>query len=363
MNKAFWACLAILYSFTTLSGQSYTDVKIVYPKDTIDISLSDREVRKIERKTRQMIDEFACDQIIFDNSKSYSLDSAQEYHDYEFIYAIDKIPKKLHRDMVTICGMGIDRIGWNVGFEVGFGKGEYINSTLSSMTLDTDAHTWEVSPNSNMHVVSSFYYYFNDQLALKSGLGFQSFSSTYSLNGDFRDNVISYDVNNSPYYKYLSIAYDSSLSLNQLTIPIAVNFTSGKPWQLGMYIETGLVFAFNLKKEYHATGSYSMSGYYPDNPEPIRILSIEELGFYTEDDIDRRDTAPVKGLSILAYASAGIRIPLGYYSDLRFGPEIYYGLNNIEKEETYIDIFGKEKDMGSTLLKKYSLKLSYILKL
>jgi len=361
MNKVFLLCIAILYSATTC-GQSFTDVKIVYPKDTIDITLSDRDVRKIERKTRQLIDEFACDQIIFDNSKSYSLDSSQVYYDFEFINSINKIPKNLHRDMVTICGMGIDRIGWNVGLEIGLGRNDYRN-TLVSSTLDSDEHTWDMNQGVNMHATASFFYYFNDQFALKSGLGFNSFKRSYSLNGEFRDSEFSYDVNESSYYKTIEASFDSSLSLSQLTVPIVVNYTSGKPWQVGAFFETGLVFAFSLKREYHATGSYALYGYYPYHPEATKIIRIDALGFYEDENINRVGKPPVKGINILAYASAGIRIPLGYYSDLRFGPEIYYGLNNMEKEDSYIDIFGKEKELKSTLFKKFSLKLSYILKL
>lgn len=364
MNKTIWTCSAILYIFViTSSGQSLTDVKIIYPKDTINISLSDREVRKIERKTRKLIDEFACDHIIFDNSKSYSLDSSQTYYDLEFINTINKIPKNLHRDMVTICGMGINRIGWNMGIEAGIGRSEFMNSTISSMTINTDAHTWELTPKTNMHFAASSYYYFNDHLAIKSGLGFQSYGTNYNLNGTFTDDLISYDVNLDEYYKTVNASYDSSLSIKQLTIPVVLNVSSGKPWQPGMYFETGLVFAFSLKREYHVTGDYSLCGYYPNHTEVTRILCIEQLGYYQEKDIDRRGMLPVKSINMLAYVSAGIRIPLGYYSDLRIGPEMYYGLNNIEQDDSYLDIFGNLKDRKSTLLKKYSLKLSYLLKL
>jgi hypothetical protein len=66
---------------------------------------------------------------------------------------------------------------------------------------------------------------------------------------------------------------------------------------------------------------------------------------------------------LTAYFSLGMNIALGYYSSIKIGPEFIYGLTDLDKVKTYIDIFGNSIDKMPTYLKKFSLKLSYIYKL
>jgi hypothetical protein len=348
----------LLYAWNSSSfSQNFTDVRIFYPDDTVLVNLSDKEVKRIERKTRSYIGEFACEQIQFDDSKSYSLDSAQ------FISAINKIPNNLLSDMAMFCGMNFSRKGIHVKADAGFGEVSINNRSLLSAALGSDAQNWVLSPSNGLHASASLSYYFNNHLSVSCGLGILSLNSSYELKGDLRDTVLSLDINGDDFYKSFELEYDSAFSLSQLTLPVSISWSSSKPGHLGLFIESGLVFALNLVTRYESTGSLIYYGYYPFLPEQLQTLHLEPLGYYTEENINRNGRMDVKALNTFWHVSVGISIPLGYFSNLRIGPELLLGLNDIEINDSYTDLFGNEITRKSTLLKKYGLKMSYVLKL
>jgi hypothetical protein len=257
----------------------------------------------------------------------------------------------------------ISRKGLSAGFEGSYGISYYENKTINSLTLDFDNHSWESTPKYGMKAGANVYYFMNDHIGFVSGLHYNSYESIFSLNGLFTDDELSLDINNDRYNKIIYADYDSTVKVNQIAIPLLVNYTSGKPGSIGFFAEAGIYLVYNLSARYHATGNYQFYGFYPSHPPVTQTLYIEELGFYNEENINREGDLSISRINLSGYLSAGLNISLGYFSSLRIGPEILYGINNIDAGKNFTDIFGKPVIQQSTLLKKYSLKISYILKL
>ncbi|MDA3824153.1 MAG: porin family protein [Bacteroidales bacterium] len=257
----------------------------------------------------------------------------------------------------------ISRKGWSVGFEGSYGLTAVENQSMSSLTLDYDNHTWLTTPDYGIKAAANVYYFLNDNMGIKSGLSYSSYKSNFSLDGEFTDSELSYDVNNEPFHKKVTADYDSAVSMSYLSLPIVFNYTSGKPGKIGFYVEAGAVISYKLLAKHESSGTFYYTGYYPDHPDVIKVLSIEELGFFSDDPIRRSGNIPISALNISGYASLGVNISLGYFSSIKIGPEIYYGISDIDAGSTYVDIFGNELAKQATLLKKYSMKISYILKL
>lgn len=257
----------------------------------------------------------------------------------------------------------VSRKGWSLGFEGSYGQSPVENQIISSIALESDDHEWEATPGYGMKAGVNAYYFFNDNLGIKTGLSYNTYEANFKLNGLFTDSQESRDVNDDAFQKVIYADYDSAVNLSYIGLPIALNFTSGKPGKVGFFAEGGALLAYNLSSTYHTTGEYQYYGYYPYHPAVTQTLYIEELGFYKRNNIDRTGDITTAAFNISGYASLGLNISLGYFSTLKIGPELHWGISDIDLGNEYRDIFGRVRTHKPTILRKYSLKMSYILKL
>lgn len=259
----------------------------------------------------------------------------------------------------------VSRKGWSLGFEGSYGQSPVDNQIISTIVLDTENpdDSWESIPGYGLKAGVNAYYFINDNFGLKTGLSYNTYESNFKLQGLFTERELSSDANDDSYNKIVYADYDSAVDLSYICLPVAVNFTSGKPGKIGFFIEAGAVLGYKLSAKYHTTGEYELYGYYPYHPEVTQILRIEELGFFKQENIDRSGDIQIAALNISGYASLGLNISLGYFSTLKIGPELHYGISDIDLGNQYEDIFGNVRSHKPTILKKYSIKLSYILKL
>jgi hypothetical protein len=258
---------------------------------------------------------------------------------------------------VTRKGFGISLIG-------SFGQTQIISGDITTLSVEKDLHSWNVSPHYGYLTALGVSYYFTDNIALRSGAEFNKYSEKFNLNGKFTSNTLSTDINGSSYYKIIEANYDSLVTINYLTLPILINFTSGKPRKFGFYAEGGLKISIPVHASYSNTGNYKTSGYYPSNPAVIQYLDLPELGFYTRENIDETAKIDMKGFNLAFYGSAGINIPLGYYSSINVGPEVIIGLSDIQSDKKkYVDIFGKSYTHQPTKIKNFGIRISLAYKL
>jgi len=258
---------------------------------------------------------------------------------------------------VTRKGLSLSMIG-------SFGMTSITNRNIQSLTIPKDSVSWNIKPLSGFITAVGISYYLNDNLAVRSGLEFNTYSAKYNLAGKFGSKTISVDINSDEFLKRIAADYDSLITINYITLPLLVNYTSGRPGKPGFFAEGGAKISIPQKAKYSCTGYYIYTGYYPENPTVLQVLDIEELGFYRRENIDITENVKVKGFNLALYASAGINIPLGYYSSITFGPEVVIGITDIAGEnKKYMDIFGVEHEHQSTKIKNFGLRISLAYKL
>ena len=258
---------------------------------------------------------------------------------------------------VSRKGLGMSLIG-------SFGQTRISDKDIETMSVGTNLHSWAVSPLLGYISALGVSYYFTDNIAARSGLEFNKYAGKFDLNGKFTDNALSSDVNADKYYKIVDANYDSLVTINYLTIPLLVNYTSGKPGKLGFYGEGGFKISIPIGASFTNTGSYKFTGYYPSHPSYAQYLDEPLLGFYDRQNIDQTGKVKMKGLNLAFYGSFGINIPLGYFSSINIGPELILGLSDILKnKEKYVDIFGKSYTHQPTKIKNFGIRFSFSYKL
>ncbi|MFC2080230.1 outer membrane beta-barrel protein [Bacteroidota bacterium] len=266
----------------------------------------------------------------------------------------------------------VTRKGISLEIDGSYGFSFIENQILNSLSLDYDYHTWQSTPKYGMKAGINAYFFFNDHFSLKTGGSYNTYENLFSLNGRFTDQELSRDLNDVQINKIIDANYDSTVSVANITIPLVFNYTSSAPGKLGFFIEAGAVIGYNLSASYQCSGTYEYLAYYPTHAAGQLLAALDDyldyehysaLGYYKDENINRSGDIPVSGLNIAAYGSLGLNISLGYFSSLKIGPEVYYGFSDFDQGRTQTDIFGKELIKLPTVLKKYSLKLSYILKL
>lgn len=253
------------------------------------------------------------------------------------------------------------REGWAIGIEGSYGISSLHTKILSSQEFEFDEYTLS-NPRNGRTICVSGYYFFNEFFGIKSGIIYNTYESNFTLGGLFEDSKLSTDVNEDHYYLVKFADYDSDISLSYISLPVVANFTLGKPGKNGLFFEGGAVLEQKFEASHKIEGLYETYGIYPDHPEVTRIIGIEELGFVPQENIDGTGDIRTSFINISGYMSFGLNLAFGYVSTVRVGAELLYGFRDIDMGYEYEKIFG-DATYKPSILKKYSIKLSYILKL
>lgn len=258
----------------------------------------------------------------------------------------------------------VTRKGFGMSLIASFGQTQINSKDITTLSVAKDMHSWNVSPQFGFITALGVSYYFTDNIAVRSGIEFNKYSENFNLTGKFTNNTLSTDINVSSYFKIIEANYDSLVTIDYVTLPILLNLTSGKPGKLGFYGEAGFKFSIPVRASYSNTGAYKSSGYYPGNPSVLQYISITELGFNDKQNINETGKIDMKGFNLAFYSSAGINIPLGYYSSINIGPEMIIGLSDIlSDKKKYTDIFGKSYTHQPTKIKNFGIRISLAYKL
>jgi hypothetical protein len=258
----------------------------------------------------------------------------------------------------------VTRKGLGVSFIGSFGRTSINNKNLEALTLEKNMHSWNYSSQNGYLGGIGIFYYMTDNIAVRSGLEFNKYAEKFSLSGKFTDNTLTPDDNGALFYKVVEASFDSLVTVNYITIPLLCNFTSKQPGKFGFYAEGGIKVSIPTSSSYSINGNFDYYGDYPSKPFGEQYVTIPEKGFYSRTDISQTEKTNMKGTNVSFYASAGINIPLGYFTSVMIGPEITVGLSDIMgNKNPYIDIFGKSYAHQATLIKNIGFRISLSYKL
>jgi hypothetical protein len=259
----------------------------------------------------------------------------------------------------------VTRKGVVISLNGSFGRTKISNGSFSANAGQGEQFSWETSPLYGFIAGLGLSYYLSDNIALKSGLEYNKYASEFKLTGTFTDVQLLSDINTEKFYRQVVANFDSLVSVNYITLPILFAYTSGKPGKFGFYGESGFKVSIPLNSSYTNNGTYKNGGYYPTHTGSAQFITIPQLGtgFYEKTPVNETDEVGAKGINFALYISAGVNIPLGYYSSVTIGPEFTYGLTDIMKgNNKYKDIFGYQYDEPTKLM-NFGLRLSFAYKL
>lgn len=243
----------------------------------------------------------------------------------------------------------IMRKGFHFSPFVTTGYSEIVNKNIKSLSLENDYHQWDISYSFTYSCGINVDYFPFNRFGFGTGLEYNRYSASYSLEGRFEDEVLSYDVNVDSYYKQLDSDMDSTVTMSYLNIPLQFTLFTNRSDKTGFYMKGGVNLSLFLDGKYSYRGTQYYWGYYPNRPAPDDSVFMSEVGFLEKSNHDGKIEA--KGIYFSARLSAGINIPTGYFSALYTGPVINLGITGIsEQDGNYFDIFGREHQQLPTII-------------
>jgi hypothetical protein len=291
----------------------------------------------------------------FTNFKFNSVDIAsQNFYDASPGTAAEQKPELVIQP-VTRKGLGLMFYG-------SLGQTQINSADIASTSSAVTPYSWTVTNKYGYTAGVSATYSFTDNISVRSGIELNTYSAQYALTDSLRDSQLSKDVNDDDFYKIVDLDMDSIVKMNFLTIPVILSYTSGKPGKTGFYAEAGMKFSIPLSATYSSKGNYETMGYYSAGNT---IMTAPEIGwFYNREKIDESGNVKLRGVNMAIYGSAGVSLPIGYYSNVNIGPEISIGLTDVMKHvNTYRDIFDNPYAHQPTKVKYFGLRISFAYKL
>ncbi len=257
----------------------------------------------------------------------------------------------------------LDRKGYSISGFVMAGQGSITDNNIKELTLREDYHEWAIDKGAGFSAGIHLNYFLFGRFGFYSGIELNKFSTMYSLDGNLQDQILSTDINNESYYRIITADYDSLVSITSISIPFGFKITNSNPEKIGYYLESNIALSITASAKYKLSGDYQLQGYYPDHPDVVKYLAIPELGFYTHSNLNYTADIDLKKITMFAGLGFGLSIPAGYFSTICLGPKIILSINDIKKEDTYMNIFGREESSQGIKIRNAGFMISYFFKL
>jgi len=295
---------------------------------------------------------FSKEENSFQNFKFSSIDQSA----LNFYHSADMISPE---DTVTYSIKSIERTGLFAGITLSGGLGAIYDKNALSVKLGGE-NIWSYKPALSYSGGLEINYFFTNNIGVRAGLVYSSFTSDYTINGDYTDgDNTSLDANNDSFIKRIHAEnYKKTISVSTINIPIQLLWVSSIPRKIGFFARAGLDFSFPLNASTKSSGTLQYYGYYPDHPDAIKELYLTELGFYNLSSDETGVNYNTSSYLLSGLLSAGVTIPIGYFTTINLGPELMWGITNLSGNEKYTDIFKQEVDNQGTTIRNYGFNIS-----
>ncbi|MBN1118094.1 MAG: outer membrane beta-barrel protein [Bacteroidales bacterium] len=293
----------------------------------------------------------------FQNLAIASID--KEYADFSGINTITDESENLSK--LT----PIRRLGSSIGLSAMGGLSTISNQNLNNITLSANGHEWTTKSALGYSFGLDFYNYFNERAAFISGLQYSYFETTYSISGQYINPEDQSDPNSKYYIQNIDASIDSSVMLKYIGVPLGIEYLFEVNKKISLYFDAGINLSFLFNSECKLDGYYYDYGYYASNPEVLQEIYEPELGFRISEytPIDEIDSPNNTTLDIIGQLDFGLFLRTGYYTTLKIGPKINYGLTSVYSPDNYYDVFHNKLETKPTRTNNFGFEISLIKKL
>lgn len=269
----------------------------------------------------------------------------------------------INADTTSFSLAQLSREGLGYGISMGGGYGTIMDNNKIQETLNNQ-NIWTITPEYSYKGGVMANYFISDKIGFYGGFLVSNIQTSYTLSGTFDDGeILTADTNGDSFIKKIdATGFKYKVQFTTLDIPLGVCWLSSKPNKFGFYASMGGSVSVSLYNNINETGQYEYLGYYPGFDESMQQVPVEKLDFYTrtvESFDSALETAPA---SFSLNVSVGGVIPIGYFSELKIGPEINWGMTDISNIGVYNDIFKEETSNKGIYIRNYGINISLIFK-
>lgn len=221
-------------------------------------------------------------------------------------------------------------------------------SAIRNNNLSSDI--WKSENQLGYNFNFGYFRSFSPWFKIKFGLGFISYSSNLTGNGEIQSPELK-DMDNDTYIETLTLS-EATYSLNPmyLTVPLAIEFGNPSVNKIGYYINFGIEYSYLINANTQTKGTYTATGTYPE--WGVTLSDVPELGFYSNRNLESGWSIQKGNYSVKS--GAGITIPLSGVVIFKLGVTGYLGLKDIGKRQT------ADTDISNLSAEVYAFRSQYI---
>lgn len=211
--------------------------------------------------------------------------------------------------------------GFFAGFETGISNSHLIIDGSGSMS--------EMMTVMNNNFTGTFEtgYFFSGGFGLSTGIGINSFNSTFSLD-NYSSNYTTRDSEEDTYERRIT---GSGITENQkisyLNIPLLINLRIPGNSIFGLYFKAGINMSVPLTKEYSSNGIFTFTGYYPEFN--VLLKDLPEYGFISDAPLLANGEIVLRPFIIDAIGTAGFQFLIANKVQLSIGASYSRSLTDI----------------------------------
>lgn len=215
-------------------------------------------------------------------------------------------------------------------------------------------------------------YFFSTYIGISSGIGFNSYKSKATLKS-FQNNFLTTDSEKETFeMRVSSSGFAEEQKIGYLSIPLCLNVRMPIKKSIGVFLKSGLSFAFPVNKTYSSSGIFSYKGYYQNYN--VLLENLPAYGFENNKNTSFSGQLPLKSMAVFAIGSAGLDFKVKDNFQLVIAASYYKSLSSISGN-TAVDQFQLSPAVGqinsmmggsskaSAQSMRVSVSLRYFLKL
>jgi hypothetical protein len=211
----------------------------------------------------------------------------------------------------------------------------YASGGLANIGFNLDREFNSYKMNVGFGAGFNYAYNFNENFAVVTGVGFETFSGKLSFSGH-NENYVVYDNNGVEFlqlFDTLHGEYNETQKIVLLTVPVMARYSTPAGNNSAKYYLSG---GFKLGIPFIATSTitpetFSTAGHY--YREARTYYNLPEYGFYNRQQGEQTKSNIKTGITPLLSFETGFMFAMGYSSDVCIGLYVDYCPVNIKKSK------------------------------